>query len=77
MNEELRIVIASLAVLVLALSLLRPIARWRRRRAIRKELQLLRGGRPEPMFTSYGELVERPPRPPVRSLRKRGDHDAA
>lgn len=77
MSEFVRLLIATVAVAVLALSLVRPIARWWRRRQIRKELQLLRGGRPEAMFTMYGDLVDKPPRPPIRSLRNRGDHDAA
>jgi len=54
---------------------LRAVLRWWRRRALRKELEVLRGGRP--MFTGYGDLVDRPPRPPLRSLRKRGEDDHA
>jgi hypothetical protein len=53
-------------------ALRRTVHRWQ----LRRELRLLRGGRA--MFTDYGELVDRPPRPPIRSLRtRRGDHDAA
>lgn len=77
MTPSLRLFIAATALLVLTLSLVDPAPRWWRRRQLRKELQLLRGGKPRPIFTSYGELEERPPRPPIRSLRNRGDHDAA
>lgn len=55
----------------------RSIRRAWRRHQLRKELRILRGGRPEPIFTSYGEFATRPQRPPVRSLRKRGDDDVA
>lgn len=50
----------------------RAFRRWRTRRFLR----VYHGGR-QPMLTSYGELVDRPEKPPIRSLRHRGDDDAA
>lgn len=78
MTPQMRMFIAGTALVVLAMVVWPAVARWWRRRQIRKELQLLRGGRPHLHFTSYGELAERPPRKPVvRPERPRGDHDAA
>jgi hypothetical protein len=74
------LVVLAAGVLVASgvLAVLGGVRRWWVRRAIRKELQLLRGGKAAPMFTTYGELEDRTPRPPIRSLRtRRGDHDAA
>lgn len=65
------------SVLWLGFTILGAIGRWWRRRQLRRELQVLRGGRPSPLFSFYPELDDRAPRPPVRSLRRRGDDDAA
>ena len=56
----------------LAEQLVRRVRLWQARR-----FKLMHGGKPREMFTSHGDLVERPPRPPIRSLRTRGDDDAA
>jgi hypothetical protein len=58
------------AVAWLGGSIVLATLRWLRCWSIRRELRVLRGGR-EPMFTAYGDFVERPPRLPVRSLRAR------
>lgn len=65
-------------VSVIVIAAARAVNRWR----LRRELRLLRGGRPSPWFRLYPELDdhgrETPPRPPLRSLRKaRGENDAA
>lgn len=61
----------------IARAALRGFRRWWHRRQLRRELRILRGGRPAPLFSFYPELEDLAPRPPVRSLRRRGDDDAA
>jgi hypothetical protein len=68
------------AVLWLACSMLR--AAWRSFRwwRIRRELKVLRGDKPAPVFPGHRDLEDRrrTPRPPIRSLRtRRGDNDDA
>lgn len=66
------------ALIWLVLTTVRLGLRGLRRRQLRRELQLLRGGRTVPTFTDYGDPEDRRgPKPPVKSLRRRGDHDAA
>lgn len=72
------IAIGAGAVVWLGLSIAR--AAWREFRwwRIRRELQVLRGGKPAPMFRFYPELEDQSPRPRIRSLRtRRGDNDDA
>lgn len=72
--------IAAAAVVVLVWHLLELTAThlvraFRLRQA--RRFKLLHGGKPRELFTSDGDLVQRPPRPPGRFPRTRGDDDAA
>lgn len=77
-NLTLAPTIATLSLIALAVERAFALRRWWHRYQIRRQLSVLRGGRPRPVFTDEGDLVQRTPRPPVRSLRQsRDDHHAA